>query len=164
MTMVTRDTLFSAAIHGLVWRADHSWTPAAEATMYFGFTAPEPGMVALERDYYAESNGIQVDLYAATWSGGTLAHTINRVLAKRNDPPPVAIYHGVTPGALTERVTGFAQSLQGGGSRIGLRGDLQPFVHEPGQPYVLAIKNTGNSAAPFSFALGYRLKFPGEDK
>lgn len=130
--------------------------------MFFGFVVPGVKMVALARDYYAESNGIQVDLYQASFTGGTEVYTINRDLELRNETPPVQFYWGVAPGVLTDRITGFAQALQGGGSRIGIRGDLQPFVHDALTSYVLAIKNTGNGAAPFSFAVDFRLMFPGE--
>lgn len=162
MALVTRDTLFNAAIRGLVWRAEHRWEPAAAAVLYFGFTVPEVAMVALGRDYYVGSDGIKVDLYETAFTGGQAVATINRDLRLRAATPPVQFFQGVTPAATTDRITGFEQTIQGGGSRIGLRGDLQPFVHERLKSYVVGVQNTGNGTGVFSFAVDFRLKYPGE--
>lgn len=162
MALVTRDTLFNAAIRGLVWRAEYRWEAAAEAVLYFGFTVPEVDMIALGRDYYVGSNGIKVDLYETAFTGGQAVPTINRDLRLRDDPPSVQFFQGVTPTATDDRITGFEQTMQGGGTRIGLRGDLQPFVHERLKSYVVGVQNTGNATGVFSFAVDFRLKYPGE--
>jgi hypothetical protein len=48
--------------------------------------------------------------------------------------------------------------------RVGLRGDLQPFVHDSLTSYVIVITNTGVGSQLFSFAVDFRLMFPGEDE
>jgi hypothetical protein len=159
--LVTRDTQFAAAVRGLIWRAEHAWSMDAGAPMYFGWVTPEIEMVSLGRDYFTNSKSLKVDLYQATFTVGTPVETLNRRLILRNDPPPLQIYHTVTPGALTDRITGFNVESTGP-VRVDRRGDTQPFVHDPLTSYVLAITNELAGAEPYSFSLDFRLKFPGE--
>jgi hypothetical protein len=160
---VTRDTIFSASVAGLVWRADHAWSMAAEETKAFGFVVPLTEIVALAREYFTNSTGIKVDLYQAGFTGGEAMTTVPRRLKYRGRPVPVQFYSGVTPGPLTDRITGF-QAASTNSVRVGLRGDLQPFVHDSLTSYVIVIKNTGVGSQLFSFAVDFRLMFPGEDE
>jgi hypothetical protein len=161
--LVTSDTLFNSSVAGLVWRAEHSWTMSANGTLQFGFVVPEIEMIALAREYFTNSTGIKVDLYEAEFTGGAAVTTIPRRLKYRGRPAPVQFYQGVTPGPLTDRITGF-EAVAPSGVRVGFRGDLQPFVHDSLKSYVLVITHTGSGSQPFSFSVDFRLMFPGEDK
>lgn len=158
---VTREEMFFAAVRGLIWRAEHAWSMDAGAPMYFGWVTPEIEMVSLGRDYFTNSKSLKVDLYQATFTGGTPVETLNRRLIFRNDPAPVQLFHTVTPGALTDRITGFNVESTGP-IRVDRRGDIQPFAHDPMTSYVLAIENEVAGAEPYSFSLDFRLMFPGE--
>ena len=163
MSVVTQDSVFASVMRGLVWRAEHQWDQGTAQALLFGFVVPETKMVALSRDYFAYSTAINVELFEATFTGGVLVNTINRDLSRRNEAPPVQFYQGVIPDSLTDRITGFYIQAPSG-VRVGVRGDLQPFVHEPFKSYVLSIANDGNGVQPFSFALDFRMMFPGEDE
>lgn len=160
--LVTRDTIFNSSVAGLVWRAEHAWSMAT-TTLAFGFVIPETEVIALNREYFTNSTGIKVDLYESAFTGGTAMPTIPRRLKNRGDEPPVQFYYGVTPVSLADRITGFEAEAPNG-VRVGLRGDLQPFVHDSFKSYVLVIENTGAAEQLFSFAIDFRLMFPGEDK
>lgn len=158
-----RTLTFAHAINGLVWRAEHSWSMDVGVPMYFGFTVPARKIVALGREYNTDSTSLQVDLYEASWSGGDPTKTINRDLESRNDPPPMQFFHAVTPGALTDRITGFEIATQGS-IRIGRQGEVEPFVHDALTSYVLVITNNAAGVKDYSFTVDYRLIQPGEAK
>lgn len=149
------------ARHGVLWRADHVWSLAAGASMYIGWTVGERDMAALGRDYFTLSTRIVVDLFEASYTGGTNMRTINRRLDMRDQMPPVQFKHSVTPGSLVTSVTGFVAEAAGP-QRVGRQGDTEPFYHPAGTSWVLRITNGGNSTSEFSFALDYRTKIPGE--
>lgn len=148
------------AKQGLIWRTDHVWSMAAGASMYIGFAPGAADMIALTRDYFTLSTRLVVDLFEASFTGGTNMHTENRRFAMGN-VAPVQFKHSVTPGALGTAKTGFiAEST--GPIRVGRQGDTEPFIHEAGKSYVLRITNGGASSTEFTFTLDFRSKIPGE--
>ena len=162
MTDTTRTATFAHSLQGLVFRGEHSWSMGSATPLYFGFTVPNTEIVALGREYFADTTSLIVDLYEATWSGGNPVKTINRRLKHRNDTPPMQFFEGVTPGALTDRITGFKVTSQGA-IRIGRLGEVEPFVHEALTSYVLKINTLVVGPVDFGFSVDYRLIQPGED-
>lgn len=161
--IVTRDTLLASAVRGLIWRAEHTWTMDAGAPMYFGWVVPEIKMVSLGREYITPGKSLKVDLYEASFTGGTNVTTLNRDLGVSGALTPIQAKHSVTPGALTNRITGFnVETL--GAVRVGRLGNIEPYMHPPLVSYVLAIENLIAGAEPYSFFFDFRLMFPDEDK
>lgn len=155
MSYATISEVIAMAKAGIVWRAEHSWSMTAGATFDIGFVTGAREMVALNRDYFTFSTGLKVDLYEASFSGGSAMKTINRRLALSGNTPPLRLFAGVTAGTLGTAITGF--EVQSTSSiRVGKTGESEPFYHEAGTSYVLRITNTGTGNQPFSFALDYR--------
>lgn len=164
MSDTTRDNTLAHIMQGLVWRAEHAWTMGTLTPMYFGFITPEHAeMVAIGREYYTDGKSLKVDLYEASFSGGTVIQQLNRRMINRLATPPIIMRHTVTPGALTTRVTGFEATTVATIS-VGKNDDHDLLIHDPGKSYVLAIENMIAGTQKYSFALDYRLMIPGEDK
>lgn len=164
MSETTRDNTIAHILQGLVWRAEHAWPMGTLAPMYFGFITPAAAeMVAMGREYYSDGKSIKVDLYEASFTGGTVIQQLNRRMALRLGTPPIVMRHTVTPGALTTRITGFEVATAGTIS-VGKNDDHDLLIHDPGKSYVLAIENMIAGTQKYSFALDYRLMIPGEDK
>ncbi|MNN38261.1 hypothetical protein D3C81_1522460 [compost metagenome] len=161
MTFPIQNETLAMAKLGLVWRAAHSWSMAASATFDFGFVVGETEMVALSREYFTFSTGIRVELFEASFTGGTPAKTINRHLKFKDKPAPIQFFAGVTAGALGTAITGFEYESTTS-NRVGKSGDQEPFIHDALKSYVLRFTNTGSGTQPFSFAVDFRLKVPGE--
>jgi hypothetical protein len=159
----SRTQFFAHALQGITWTVDHEWEMDDTAPMYFGFVCPASDVVALTREYLSDGNNMVVDLYQATFTGGTILAQTNRNLRKRLDTPPVAFRHSVTPGALTDRITGFSITT-GGSVSVGKQGDISPFVHVALTSYVLKIGTVQNTSKSYKFTLDYRLIQPDEDK
>lgn len=164
MSQTIRDNSVAHIMQGLIWRAEHAWSMGTLAPMHFGFVTPAAAeMAALGREYYSDGKSLKVDLYEASFTGGTIVTQLNRRLIYRQNTPPVIIRHGVTPGALTNRVTGFEVSTAGTIS-VGRNKDTDMLLHEAEKSYVLAIENMTAGTQKYTFALDYRLMIPGEDK
>lgn len=164
MSQTIRDNSVAHIMQGLIWRAEHAWSMGTLAPMYFGFVTPASAeMAALGREYYSDGKSLKVDLYEASFTGGTIVTQLNRRLIYRQNTPPVIIRHGVTPGALTTRVTGF-ELTTAATIAVGKNDDHDVLVHDPAKSYVLAIENMVAGTQRYSFALDYRLMIPGEDK
>ncbi|HGM4307274.1 TPA: hypothetical protein ACKPFN_003693 [Pseudomonas aeruginosa] len=161
MTFVISDETFALAKNGRIWRVSHSWTLGGAEAFHFGFAIGERDMIALSREYFTMSTGLKVELFQATWSGGTQAKTINRRLDLKDSPPPVQWYQGVTPGSLGAAITGF-EIESTSSNRVGKDGDKEPFIHTAMTSYVLRVTNTGSGNQPFSFSLDFREKNPSE--
>lgn len=159
----SRAQIFAQALHGITWVVDHEWAMADTTPMYFGFVCPASDVVALAREYLSDGNNLVVDLYQATFTGGTILVQTNRNLRKRLDTPPVAFRHSITPGALTDRITGFRITTSGSVS-VGKQGDIAPFVHVALTSYVLKISTVQNTSKSYKFTLDYRLMQPDEDE
>lgn len=161
MADVTSDEKFRLSLLGKIWLADHDWSLNAGDHLDFGFVVGERDMIALSRSYATLSTSLTVELYQATFTGGSTMHTINRRLASSGDPKPAQFLYGVTPGALGTKVTGFV-SEAATNNRVGKDGDKEPFVHTALTSYVLRIINSGASTQTFQFSVEYREKIPYE--
>ncbi|WDY60382.1 hypothetical protein [Pseudomonas sp. PSKL.D1] len=161
MAFMVADDISELIKAGLIWRAEHSWSMAADATLHFGFITSQRDMIALAREYFTFSTGIRVELFAATFTGGSAAKTINRKLALKDSAPPVQFIQGVTPSALGTPITGF--ELQSTSSnRVQKNGENEALIHPPQTSYVIRVTNTGTGNQLFTFSVDYREKIHGE--
>lgn len=161
MSFVSAEEKFALSLLGKIWLADHSWSLAADASLDFGFVIGARDMIALSRNYFTLSTSMTVELYKASFTGGSQMHTVNRRLELSGQAKPIQFYTGVTPDALGSVITGFV-SESATSNRVGKDGDKEPFVHAASSSYVLRIKNSGSGTQPFSFSIEYREKIPYE--
>lgn len=159
-----RSSEIAHTLQALVRQVEHDWSMTTLAPMYFGFVVPaDADMVALSREYYSSGKSIKVDLYEASFTGGTPLTQMNRNLRFRASPYPMQFLHSVTPGALTDRIAGFEAEVAGNVS-VGRSGEVAIIVHQATKSYVLAIENMVAGAADYRFTMNYRMAIAGEGR
>lgn len=158
MAHTTQDIIRTLARDGLIWRAEHSALAVpAGASTYLGFVTGDNELEALSRSYSSTGNALVVELFEASFTGGTPAHTINRRLSHAG-PPPVQLLTGITPGALGDAITAvrILAPTSTGSAQAGVSADDSLLLLKAQTSYVLRISNTGASAADLGAAIDYR--------
>lgn len=135
---------------GYVFRNEIGFTGvAAAAVAYMGVTVgASREAVVLSRAYSSSESTLTIELFEATFTGGTPARVINRRL-NNSRPSPAAFFSGVTPGALGSVLTGVTlrAGSSGGAAVLQIAGDDSKLYLKAGTQYVVRFTNGGSNAA-----------------
>jgi hypothetical protein len=158
MPTVTQDVIRSYITSGQVWRIEHSaLAVAAAGVSYIGFVTSGLKLEALGRSYASTGNALVVELFEATFTGGTNIRTLNRDLAVTT-APPVQMKTGITPGALGDVITGIrvVAATSTGSAQVGVNNDGSLLLLKPNTSYIIRMTNTGTGAADIGTSIDYR--------
>lgn len=148
---------------GLVGRAELSYAGIAAAGFaYSGITTGPDEVVILQRSYSSSGAILTVDLFEATFTGGTDPRLLNRRLASA--PPTSAIVkQGVTPGTLTTPVTGatYRASTGTGQASVSIPGDDSRLYLKANTSYVVRYTNGDTNAATIANSFDFRKALKG---
>lgn len=158
MPQVTQDVLRSYIQSGQVWRAEHSALALAAAEVtYLAFVTSNVEMEILTRGYSSTGNAMTVELFEATFTGGTNVRTLNRRLSTAGTTP-VQMKTAVTPGALTTVISGLRvlAATSTGSAQVGVSADAGLLILKRNTSYVVRITNSGSGASDIGAAIDYR--------
>jgi hypothetical protein len=154
----TQDVLRSFIELGQVWRAEHSaMAVAAAGVSYLGFVTSNVEMEALARNYGSSGNILLVELFEATFTGGTNVRTLNRKFSV-STPPPIQFKTGITPGALTTALTStrVLATTSTGSAQVGVFPDSSLVLLKANTSYVLRMTNASAGVADLGASIDYR--------
>lgn len=144
-------------VHGKIFHSEFSpQAIAAAGTLDIGFIVPSPGIIAMDRVYYTNGSDMRVQLYAASFTNGTIfprSACRNSVAAFS---PPVDLYYGVTAGTLGNAVSELTLTAASNAGRIAISGEDNAYVLRP-TSYVLRLTNNDSNTKNLGFALDYRM-------
>lgn len=143
---------------GYVFRNEVGFTGVAAAGVaYMGITVGSRELVVLSRAYSSSESTLTIELFEATFTGGTPARTINRRL-NSNRASPAAFLAGVTPGALGSVLTGVTlrAGTSGGAAVLQVAGDESKLYLKAGTQYVVRFTNGGSNAANIGASVDIR--------
>lgn len=156
--VTTQHELDVAAPLGEIWRAEFGATIAIATTgvFYVGVTTGETPMHVLSRAYSSSESPLSVELFEASFSGGSNARTLNRNLAITSTPP-FQFVANVTPGALGAVVTGVTlrAPTSGGSAAVSIPADTNSLILKRNTSYVVRFTNGGPANAVVSGAIDY---------
>lgn len=162
---VSQDINEYYANQGLVFRSDVGAVIAVAATgeYFVGFQTGASRVKLLSRSYGSSESPLTVELYKASWTGGTAVRTLNANLAIAG-PNPVPLMGGVTPGALGAVVTGLTlrAGTAGGSAQLQVAADASVLIFEAGTSYVIRFLNGGGPNASIGATLAMRAMQPEE--
>lgn len=148
---------------GLVFSSDAGFTGiTAGSFAYIGITTGALEVLILRRSYNSSESSLVVELFKATFTGGTAARTFNRRLNSA-EPQPCTMLKDVTPGTLGTAITGakLRAAQSGGSSQLEVDGDERRIYLEANTSYVIRFTNTGSGAADIGASLDYRKALKG---
>lgn len=136
---------------------------AAAGATHIGIMPGANELVILSRSYGSTESAMTIELFEASFSGGTPARTFNRRLSS-TEPNPATVMAGVTPGALSSAITGVTLRAQtsGGSAQLQVSGDEKRLYLKAATSYVVRLTNNGTGAATVSAAFDYRRALKGE--
>lgn len=144
---------------GYVFRNEIGFTGVASgAAVYMGVTVGQTSeLVVLGRSYSSSESVLVVELFEASFTGGTPARRINRRLSSTRTAP-ADFFIGVTPGALTTVLTGLTlrAGSTAGSASLQLAGDESKLYLKRGTQYVLRFTNGGSGVAAIGAAFDVR--------
>lgn len=149
---------------GLIWRSELSYAGVAAAGVaYTGITVGADEVVILQRSYTSSESILTVELFEATFTGGTDPRTLNRRFKNNGDSKPAIVKVGVTPGTLTSPITGVTlrAAASTGSAQLSVAGDDSRLYLEAGKNYVVRYTNGGATTATISNAFDFRKAFVG---
>lgn len=148
------------AAQGLVWRSEVSFTGVAAAGFaYLGITTGADEVVILQRAYSSSEAVLTVELFEATFTGGTDARTLNRRFKQAAEAKPATVKFGVTPGTLPGApITGLTlrAGVSTGSAQLAVTGDDSHLYLEAGKSYVVRYTNGGANPANISNSFDWR--------
>lgn len=156
------------AAQGFIFRAEMSLTGVLAAGFaYVGITTGPEELAILQRAYTSSEALLTVELFEASYTGGSAAKTLNRRLSN-TDPVPATIMAGVTPGTLGTSITGVVLRAPTGtgSSALAISGDDSRLYLKANTSYVVRYTNGGGQTATISNAFDFRkvLKGSAADK
>jgi hypothetical protein len=143
---------------GYVFRNEVGFTGLESAGVaYVGVTTGEKDVVVLGRSYSSSESMLTVELFEATYTGGTPARTLNRRLSSTR-PAPASFMAGVTPGTLGSVITGVTlrAATSTGSAALSVSGDESKLYLKAGTQYVVRITNGGSNSANIGAAFDVR--------
>jgi hypothetical protein len=143
---------------GLIFRAEIGYAGIAAAGFaYTGITTGADELVILQRAYSSSESTLTVELFEATFTGGTDPRFLNRRFTS-TQANPATIKQGVTPGTLTAPITGatYRASTGTGQTSISVPGDDSRLYLKPNTSYVVRYKNEGAGVAAIANAFDFR--------
>lgn len=150
---------------GLIFRAEAGYTgvAVAPAAVYTGVTTGPEEVIVLGRAYTSSESVLTIELFEATYSGGTPARLFNRRLSNAS-AAPATVMQGVTPGALGNVITGITLRATTSTSTASLqisRDDGRIYL-KANTSYVVRYRNEGSQAATIGNAFDFRKVLKGE--
>lgn len=143
---------------GLIFRAEISYAGVAAAGVaYTGITTGTDEIVILQRSYSSTEGVLTVELFEASFTGGSDPRLLNRRLANES-VAPAAIKTGVTPGTLGAVKTGntYRASTGTGQTSVTVPGEDNKIFLKANASYVVRYTNGGANAATIGNALDFR--------
>lgn len=148
---------------GLIFKAEIGYSGiAAAGVVYSGITTGPEELVILQRSYSSSEASLQVDLFEASFSGGSDPRVFNRRFIG-SQVPPATIKQGVTPGTLGTVLTGatYRASTGTGQASVNVPGEDNRLYLKPATSYVVRYTNTGTNSATISNAFDFRKSLKG---
>lgn len=136
---------------------------AAAGATHIGIIPGANELVILSRSYGSTESAMTIELFEATFTGGTPARTFNRRLSSAEVQPAI-VHAGVTPGTLGAAITGITlrAATSGGSAQLQVSGDEKRLYLKAATSYVVRLTNNGAGAATLSAAFDYRRALKGE--
>lgn len=148
---------------GLIGRAELSYTGIAAAGFaYSGITTGPDEVVILQRSYNSSDAVLTVELFEATFTGGTDPRLLNRRLSLPA-PTSAIVKQGVTPGSLNTPITGatYRASTGTGQASVSIPGDDSRLYLKANTNYVVRYTNGGTNTATIANGFDYRKALKG---
>ena len=148
---------------GLIFRAEMSFAGIAAADFaYSGITTGADELVILQRAYSSSEAALTVELFEATFTGGTDPRLLNRRLSNTS-AKPATIKQGVTPGALGNAITGatYRAVVGTGQASVAVPGDASRIYLKANTSYVVRHTNNGANAATINNGFDFRKTLKG---
>lgn len=142
---------------GVVFSAEFGATGVTSGTsVLIGFVTGTRPMIALDRSYSSSESLLTVELFEATFTGGTDIRTLNRNLVI-GGTPPVQFKSGVTATLVTPITTAtFRAGVSTGAAAVAVTSEAARLILKPSTSYVLRITNGGAGAATIGAGFTYR--------
>lgn len=146
---------------GYVFRSEIGFTSVgsgAGAAVYVGVTTgPNSEVVVMGRAYSSSESPITIELFEASYTGGSPARTLNRRFTSTK-VAPATFAQGVAPGTLGNAITGVTlrAPTAGGSAALSVTGDDNALYLKANTNYVVRIINGGNAGASIGASFDYR--------
>lgn len=150
---------------GLVYRSEIGAViaVATTGTYFVGVQASPSRIRVLSRSYSSSESPLTIELFEATFTGGTPVRTLN---ANQNvgGTSPAPMFGGVTPGSLTTVITGLTlrAPTAGGTAQVSVNADDSVLILKENQPYVIRFTNGGGVNANIGAVINLRAMQPEE--
>lgn len=148
---------------GFVFSSDAGFAGVGAGTaVHIGVLTGSLEVLILQRSYGSSESQLTVELFEATFTGGTPARTFNRRLSS-TEVQPAIVHAGVTPGALETAITGttLRAATSGGSASLQVSGDERRIYLKEGTSYVIRMTNGGSGAAVIGTSFDYRKALKG---
>lgn len=147
---------------GLIFRTELAYTGVTASG--FAYTGIQTGneVVILQRAYSSTESVLTVELFEASFTGGTAARTLNRRF-NSTEPNPLTVMQGVTPGTLGTALTGVTlrATTSTGSAQLAISGDDSRLYLKPNTSYIVRYTNGGAGAATIGNSFDYRKTLTG---
>lgn len=148
---------------GFVFSSDAVFADVGAGTaVHIGVLTGSLEVLILQRSYGSSESQLTVELFEATFTGGTPARTFNRRLSS-TEPQPAVVKYGVTPGPLSEAITGvpLRAATSGGSASLQVSGDERRIYLKEATSYIIRLTNNGSGSASISASFDYRKALKG---